>query len=63
MLGMEFQLQSQLNNCLPSPDDKKKKYLTQIQVFHIMSTPSYIDYHAITFYIKMVSSLFFLTPT
>lgn len=62
MLGMEFQLQSQLNNCLPSPDDKKK-YLTQIQVFHIMSTPSYIDYHSITFYIKMVSNLFFLTPT
>lgn len=27
MLGMEFQLQSQLNNCLPSPDDKKKKIL------------------------------------
>lgn len=64
MLGMEFQLQSQLNNCLPSPDDKKKRntwlrYKYSTLWVHLLA----FDYHSITFYIKMVSNLFFPTPT
>lgn len=45
MLGMEFQLQSQLNNCLPSPDDKKNTWLR---------------YKYSTFWVHLLSFYYFL---
>lgn len=46
MLGMEFQLQSQLNNCLPSPDDKKKILDSDTSIPHY----EYTFLHWLSFY-------------